>query len=57
MADNKEAIRSAIQNLIKDNSSQAAIDFHPVITTKMQELVGTARKQEENEHLDDLNDD
>lgn len=37
----KDAIRNCIQNLIKDQTEAAHVDLHPVITAKMQELVGT----------------
>lgn len=47
MSDTKDAIRSAIQHLIKDNTDAAHVDMHPVITAKMQELVGTKQKAEE----------
>jgi hypothetical protein len=47
MSETKDSIRNAIQNLIKDNHDAAHVDLHPVITTKIQELVGTKQKAEE----------
>lgn len=47
MSETKDAIRNCIQNLIKDNTDAAHVDLHPVITNKMQELVGTKRQVEE----------
>jgi hypothetical protein len=59
MTDTKDAIRSVIQNLIKDNSDAAQVDLHPVITSKMQELVGTkkAAPVEQDDEFDDENSD
>lgn len=40
MSETKDSIRSCIQNLIKDNTTQAEVDLHPVFTTKMKEIAG-----------------
>lgn len=55
MSEIKDALRSTIKNLIKDNTDAAQVDLHPVITTKMQELVGT-KKAVSIEPADESND-
>lgn len=40
MSDTKDALRNMVQNLIKDNTTQAEMDLHPVFTAKMKEIAG-----------------
>lgn len=40
MSETKDALRSMVQNLIKDNTTQAEVDLHPVFTAKMKEIAG-----------------
>jgi len=50
MSETKDAIRSCVQNLIKDNTTQAEVDLHPVFTTKMKEIAGI-QSNVDNEHV------
>lgn len=40
MSETKDALRSMVQNLIRDNTTQAEVDLHPVFTAKMKEIAG-----------------
>lgn len=44
MSETKDALRSMVQSLIKDNTTQAEMDLHPVFTTKMKEIAGIQSK-------------
>lgn len=54
MSDIKDALRSVIQNLIKDDEAAATAAFHPVLTTKMREISGVGSQQARETVEDDI---
>jgi hypothetical protein len=38
--DKREALRSMLNNLIQDRESEASVDFHNYITSKMRDISG-----------------
>jgi len=53
MTDVKDSIRSAIQNLIKDNATAAELDMHPVFTAKIKQAAGITSTEEEVATIED----
>ena len=43
---NKEALKSMIQHLIKDDISGAKLDLHPILNAKMSSVAGTKKVAE-----------
>jgi hypothetical protein len=44
----KEALKSMIQHLIKDDISGAKMDLHPILSNKMSQVTGTKKAPEQN---------
>lgn len=57
MSEIKDSLRSMVQNLIKDNTTQAELDFHPAFTSKMKEVTGIQAGADVNEIENEVNDD
>ena len=47
--DEKEKLRSMLDNLINDNGEEAELDFHSYLQGKMQDELGMVAKEPEDE--------